>query len=442
MGLYLSNGGYRQSNTKKRMNNNTNFSSFIAITTAYWAFMLTDGALRMLVLLHFHTLGISALQLAYIFLIYEFMGVITNLSAGFLAKRFGLKSTLYAGLLLQIFSLLMLSLLQSTWSTVSMVIYATLVQALSGIAKDLTKTSAKSSVKILAPQNSNDILFKWVARLTGSKNAIKGVGFFVGCALIAFVGFSSGLIALGVILFVIFLTLIILMPPRLPEGIKSTKFKKVLSKDKKINSLSLARVFLFGARDVWFVVGIPLFFFEMLSDGSKDADRAVFFIIGSFMALWIIFYGFVQAWAPSLFKNMSDTVLIQRALYWIFMLTLLPLLLAAALWILEPFSNQILMITVIIGLLIFGGVFAINSSLHSFLILHFTSTERASLDVGFYYMSNASGRLIGTLLSGLSFQIGGFLLCILVSAFLLIFGLISTLLLRQTTTASKIGMHL
>ena len=160
------------------MNNNTNFSSFIAITTAYWAFMLTDGALRMLVLLHFHTLGISALQLAYIFLIYEFMGVITNLSAGFLAKKFGLKSTLYAGLLLQIFSLLMLSLLQSNWSTVSMVIYATLVQALSGIAKDLTKTSAKSSVKILAPQNSNDILFKWVARLTGSKNAIKGDWFF------------------------------------------------------------------------------------------------------------------------------------------------------------------------------------------------------------------------------------------------------------------------
>ena len=191
MGLYLSNGGYRQSNTKKRMNNNTNFSSFIAITTAYWAFMLTDGALRMLVLLHFHILGISALQLAYIFLIYEFMGVITNLSAGFLAKRFGLKSTLYAGLLLQIFSLLVLSLLQSTWSTVSMVIYATLVQALSGIAKDLTKTSAKSSVKILAPQNSNDILFKWVARLTGSKNAIKGVGFFVGCALIACLLYTS-----------------------------------------------------------------------------------------------------------------------------------------------------------------------------------------------------------------------------------------------------------
>ena len=225
------------------MSNNTNLSSFIAITTAYWAFMLTDGALRMLVLLHFHTLGISALQLAYIFLIYEFMGVITNISAGFLAKRFGLKSTLYVGLILQILSLLMLSLIPSNWSIFSMVTYATLVQALSGIAKDLTKTSAKSSVKILAPQNGNDILFKWVARLTGSKNAIKGVGFFLGCALIAFVGFSSGLIALSVMLFLILLILIILMPPKLPKGIKSTKIKSVLSKDKRINSLALARFF-------------------------------------------------------------------------------------------------------------------------------------------------------------------------------------------------------
>ena len=419
------------------MSNNTNHSSFIAITTAYWAFMLTDGALRMLILLHFHTLGISALQLAYIFLIYEFMGVITNISAGFLAKRFGLKSTLYVGLILQIFSLLMLSLIPSNWSIFSMVTYATLVQALSGIAKDLTKTSAKSSVKILAPQNENDILFKWVARLTGSKNAIKGVGFFLGCALIAFVGFSSGLIALSVMLFLILLILIILMPPKLPKGIKSTKIKSVLSKDKRINSLALARFFLFSARDVWFVVGIPLFFLEMLSDGSKDENRIVFFVIGSFMAFWTIFYGIVQAWAPSLFKNISNRTLIQRAVNWIFALTFSPLLLAFALWILGPLSNQILISAVIVGLLIFGGVFAINSSLHSFLILHFTSTERASLDVGFYYMSNAAGRLLGTLLSGLSFQLGGFLLCILVSVFLLICACLSTILLSKVLKPQK-----
>ena len=266
------------------MSNKTNLSSFIAITTAYWAFMLTDGALRMLVLLHFHTLGISALQLAYIFLIYEFMGVITNISAGFLAKRFGLKSTLYVCLILQIFSLLMLSLIPSNWSIFSMVIYATLVQALSGIAKDLTKTSAKSSVKILAPQNGNDVLFKWVAWLTGSKNAIKGVGFFLGCALISFVGFSSGLIALSVMLFLILLILIILMPPNLPKGVKSTKIRSVLSKDTRINSLALARFFLFGARDVWFVVGIPLFFLKCYQTAQKTKTE-LFFLLS--VALWL-----------------------------------------------------------------------------------------------------------------------------------------------------------
>ena len=199
----------------------------------------------------------------------------------------------------------------------------------------------------------------------------------------------------------------------------------------KINSLALARFFLFSARDVWFVVGIPLFFLEMLSDGSKDENRIVFFVIGSFMAFWTIFYGIVQAWAPSLFKNISNRTLIQRAVNWIFALTFSPLLLAFALWILGPFSNQILISAVIVGLLIFGGVFAINSSLHSFLILYFTSTERASLDVGFYYMSNAAGRLLGTLLSGLSFQLGGFLLCILVSVFLLICACLSTILLSK-----------
>src|SRR3546814_16323600 len=64
-------------------------AAYIAVTAAYWAFMLTDGALRMLVLLHFHTLGFSAIQLAYLFLLYEFMGVVTNLSAGWIAARFG-----------------------------------------------------------------------------------------------------------------------------------------------------------------------------------------------------------------------------------------------------------------------------------------------------------------------------------------------------------------
>ena len=258
-----------------------NFISFIAVAVAYWTFMLTDGALRMLVLLHFHQLGISPLQLAYIFLIYEFMGVITNLAAGFLAKKFGLKSTLYTGLILQVLALLMLSLIPSNWSVIEMVFFATFVQAISGVAKDLTKTSAKSSVKILSPGNRDDIVFQWVAKLTGSKNAAKGLGFFLGCALIAFVGFSLGLIALGLMLLTIFLLLKTFMPPELPAGTKNVKFLNIFSHNKKINLLSLARLFLFGARDVWFVVGIPLFFIKMFSDGSPESNIYVFFLIGS-----------------------------------------------------------------------------------------------------------------------------------------------------------------
>lgn len=49
--------------------------------------MLSDGALRMLVLLHFNGLGFSLIQLAYLFLLYEIAGIVTNLAAGWLAAR-------------------------------------------------------------------------------------------------------------------------------------------------------------------------------------------------------------------------------------------------------------------------------------------------------------------------------------------------------------------
>ncbi len=408
-----------------------NFISFIAVAVAYWAFMLTDGALRMLVLLHFHQLGISPLQLAYIFLIYEFMGVITNLAAGFLAKKFGLKSTLYTGLILQVLALLMLSLIPSNWSVIEMVVFATCVQAISGVAKDLTKTSAKSSVKILSPRNRDDIVFQWVAKLTGSKNAAKGLGFFLGCALIAFVGFSLGLIALGLILLTVFLFLTTLMPPELPAGTKNVKFVNIFSRNKKINLLSLARLFLFGARDVWFVVGIPLFFIEMFSDGSTESNIYVFFLIGSFMAIWTIFYGILQTGVPSFFKGISYQSIQKRLVYWMGALTLTPLLLSLMMLFVIPFSNSILVASVILGLFVFGAILAISSSLHSFLILYFTSTKRATLDVGFYYMSNAAGRLIGTFLSGLSYQLGGLAYCLLFSTILLICSFFWTLLLKR-----------
>lgn len=388
-------------------------AAYITVTAAYWAFMLTDGALRMLVLLHFHTLGFSAVQLAYLFLLYELMGVVTNLSAGWIAARFGLTTTLYAGLAIQIAALVALAQLNPEWSLTASVIFVMCVQGLSGIAKDLSKMSAKSAVKLLAPKGQGG-LFRWVAILTGSKNAVKGFGFLLGAALLATAGFLTAIWAMAAVLTVILIGTMIFMPAGLPQGKKSAKFSQVWSKDRNINRLSLARMFLFGARDVWFVVGIPIYFYAVLSDGSHEGNRAAFFTIGTFMAVWIILYGFVQGLAPKILNAAakSTTEIAQSATLWVAILTLIPATLAAAVALNLPQLTPIL----IAGLLIFGFVFAINSSVHSYLILAFTSDERVTMDVGFYYMSNAAGRLIGTLLSGLSYQIGGLPLCLATAA--------------------------
>lgn len=388
-------------------------AAYITVTAAYWAFMLTDGALRMLVLLHFHTLGFSAVQLAYLFLLYELMGVVTNLSAGWIAARFGLTTTLYAGLAIQIAALVALAQLNPEWSLTASVIFVMCVQGLSGIAKDLSKMSAKSAVKLLAPKGQGG-LFRWVAILTGSKNAVKGFGFLLGAALLATAGFLTAIWAMAAVLTIILIGTMIFMPAGLPQGKKSAKFSQVWSKDRNINRLSLARMFLFGARDVWFVVGIPIYFYAVLSDGSHEGNRAAFFTIGTFMAVWIILYGFVQGLAPKILKaaDKSTTEIAQSATLWVAILTLIPATLAAAVALDLPQLTPIL----IAGLLIFGFVFAINSSVHSYLILAFTSDERVTMDVGFYYMSNAAGRLLGTLLSGLSYQIGGLPLCLATAA--------------------------
>nr|WP_174823581.1 organoarsenical effux MFS transporter ArsJ [Ruegeria arenilitoris] len=382
-------------------------SAYVAVTAAYWAFMLTDGALRMLVLLHFHTLGFTPVQLAYLFVLYEVAGMVTNLCAGWIAARFGLTSTLYAGFGIQILALIALAQLDTNWAIGLSVVYVMIVQGASGIAKDLAKMSSKSAVKLLAPSEGNG-LFRWVALLTGSKNAVKGFGFLLGAALLATFGFSSAVLGMAAILAVILVAVLIAMPPGLPKGRKGAKFSEVFSKSANINWLSVARVFLFGARDVWFVVGIPIYFYAVLSDGSEAGNRAAFFMIGSFMAVWIILYGFVQASAPRLLHaaKRPESDLIKAARKWAWLLTVVPAALTAAALVSE--EPQIwLTIILISGLFVFGAIFAINSALHSYLILAFTQAERVTMDVGFYYMANAGGRLMGTLLSGLTYQLGG-----------------------------------
>jgi len=382
-------------------------SAYIAVTAAYWAFMLTDGALRMLVLLHFHTLGFSPVQLAYLFVLYEVAGMVTNLCAGWIAARFGLTSTLYAGLGLQVVALVALAQLDPGWAVGLSVAYVMLVQGASGVAKDLAKMSSKSAVKLLAPTAQGG-LFRWVAVLTGSKNAVKGLGFLLGAALLSLVGFTRAVWGMAAVLALILLAVALFMPAGLPSGRKGAKFAEVFSKSADVNWLSVARVFLFGARDVWFVVGLPVYFYAVLSDGSEAGNRAAFFMIGTFMAVWVILYGAVQAIAPRLLgaAKRPEAELVGAARGWALALLVVPVgLTVSSLASDQP--QTWLTVTLIGGLLVFGALFAINSSLHSYLVLAFTRAERVTMDVGFYYMANAGGRLLGTVLSGLTYQFGG-----------------------------------
>ncbi|MBE2274914.1 MAG: organoarsenical effux MFS transporter ArsJ [Rhodobacteraceae bacterium] len=383
--------------------------AYAAVTAAYWAFMLSDGALRMLVLLYFNTLGFTPLQLAWLFLLYELAGVVTNLYAGWLAARFGLAATLRAGLILQIGALAALAQLDPAWGMAASVVFVMAVQGLSGVAKDLAKMSSKSAVKLLAP-DGDGTLFRWVAALTGSKNAVKGLGFLLGAVLLGVWGFAAAVWTMAAVLGAILIAVALFLPAGLPTGDKGAGFAGWISPDPRVNRLSLARLFLFAARDVWFVVGIPVYFQMVLSDGTAEGRRWAFFVIGGFLALWIILYGAVQAAAPRIVGATGPDV-VAKAVRWAGYLVPIPLALALAAWTAGAPADW-LTVTLIAGLLVFGFVFAVNSAVHSYLILAFGDARRISRDVGFYYMSNAAGRLLGTLLSGVSYQIGGLPLCL------------------------------
>ncbi|MEC8442099.1 MAG: organoarsenical effux MFS transporter ArsJ [Cyanobacteriota bacterium] len=370
------------------------------VTANYWAFTLTDGALRMLVVFHFHQLGYSTLEIAFLFLFYEFFGVLTNLYGGWIGARYGLRLTLWVGTLLQILSLLMLIPVAASWPKLISVVYVMGAQAISGIAKDLNKMSAKSAIKTVVPETPGDAqqgekqLFKWVAILTGSKNALKGVGFFLGGVLLTLFGFNRavGWMAAG-------LALAFLITLELPGEIGKMKtkpaFSSLFSKSKGINVLSTARFFLFGARDVWFVVALPVFLEASLGWNFEQ--------VGAFMGTWVIGYGIVQGTAPGLRRlwGQTGTPGVSAVQFWSALLTAIPALIAVTLW---REANVAVAITA--GLAVFGVVFAMNSSIHSYMVLAYTDAESVSLNVGFYYMANAAGRLIGTLLSGAVFMLG------------------------------------
>ena len=377
----------------------SNLRNYVLVTLAYWADTLTDGAIRMLVLLYFHERGHSAIQVSMLFLFYEIFGIVTNLVGGWIAARLGLRTTLLGGLGMQIVALTMLAL-DPDWLSIP---YVMVAQALSGIAKDLTKMSSKSAIKFVVAEDAHSTLFKWVALLTGSKNALKGVGFFVGGLLLTVVGFRCAVVILAGLVLTALITTALLMRGDLGTANRKAKFSHMFSNNPAVNLLAAARVFLFASRDVWFVVGLPVFLYTVL--------EWTFWQVGGFLAVWIIGYGFVQATAPAILRRLyqghGSTPDGRTATRLAFLLAIFPAGIAVALAVeVDPTA------VVVAGLIAFGIVFALNSAVHSYLILAYTDSNKVAMSVGFYYMANACGRLAGTVLSGILYFYLGLVGCL------------------------------
>ena len=394
----------------------SNLRNYILVTLAYWADTLTDGAIRMIVLLYFNQRGYSAIEVAMLFLFYEVFGIVTNFVGGWIAARLGLKTTLFSGLGMQLAALTMLAI-NPDWLSIP---YVMVAQALSGIAKDLTKMSSKSAIKFVVAEDAQSTLFKWVAILTGSKNALKGIGFFIGGLLLYTVEFQNALFILAGLVLTALVSTALLMRGDLGTANKKAKFSQMFSNNSAVNMLAAARVFLFASRDVWFVVGLPVFLYSVLDWN--------FWQVGGFLAVWVIGYGFVQACAPVIlrqfYQGKGSTPDGRTATWLAFLLAAFPAGIALALWVeADP------TIAVVVGLILFGIFFAMNSAVHSYLILAYTDSNKVAMSVGFYYMANACGRLGGTVLSGVLYFYFGLIGCLWACvAFTVVTGLLSRFL--------------
>lgn len=403
--------------------------NYAIVTAAYWGFTLTDGALRMLVLLHFFDLGYSPFVLSFLFLLYEAAGIAANFIGGWLATRFGITRMLTVGLSTQIVGFLLLSALSPEWTAVASVAWVVMAQGICGVAKDLTKTASKSAIKVAEKEaraeDAESRLFRWVAWFTGSKNAMKGLGFFLGGILLQLLGFQLSLWVMAAMLALVLLGVIWSLPPMMGKSKASSSARELFGKSRGVNLLAAARIFLFGARDVWFVVGVPVFLY---------ANGWTFTMVGGFMALWTIFYGLTQAAAPAVVRRSADglTAEVPAAQLWSALLALVPVLIIAALMANTPVRPDIILV---VGLAVFGAAFAINSSVHSYLILAYAGSEKAAEDVGFYYAANAAGRFTGTLLSGLLYQWGGLTACLAGSAIMLALCFVTTMILPLSRKA-------
>ena len=392
--------------------------NYLIVTASYWGFTLVEGALRMLVLFHFFRLGYTPFTLAFLFLLYETAGIAANLAGGYFASRFGIPRMLAIGQLLQIAGLIMLSALSPAWGTVASVAWVVVAQGIAGVAKDLTKTASKSAIKATSAEGSGQ-LYRWVAWFTGSKNAMKGIGFFLGGLLLDLVGFQHALWMMAALLGIIFVAGLLLLPRQLGKAKSSKTMRVLVGKTRGVYLLAAARIFMFGARDVWFVVGLPVFLY---------AHGWRFLQVGGFLAAWTIAYGGIQAIAPSLVSRSADGLSreVPAARFWALVLAAVPITLAIIMNVADVAHPDIVLV---IGLALFGLPFAVNSSLHSYLILAYAGSEKAAEDVGFYYAANAAGRLLGITLSGVLYQVAGITGCLVGSAAMLLLCCLITFLI-------------
>ena len=380
-------------------------SQYLTVTGTYWGFTLSDGALRLLVLFHFFKLGYSPFTLALLFLMYEVAGIIANLGGGWLATRFGIPRMLLLGIAMQILGLMFLSCLDPTFGPFISVIWVVVAQGISGLAKDITKTASKSAIKVVKIDEGEG-LFRWVAWFTGSKNAMKGVGFFLGGVMLTTIGFRGGLWLMAGLLGLLAVLVVFTLPSKLGAGVSSRTIKELFSKSSSVNTVALARIFLFGARDTWFVVALPVFLY---------GNGWSFWEVGGFLALWTMLYGLVQGMAPAIMRiTITTPVSWTSRVGWAVALAL------ALIGILICMTIKMNVSLLITGLLVFGVFFAVNSSLHSFLIVAYAGSKKAAEDIGFYYAANAVGRLVGTFLSGFLYYQGGLLACLAGSALFLV----------------------
>jgi len=401
--------------------------NYIIVTASYWGFTLVDGALRMLVLFHFFRLGYTPFTLAFLFLLYETAGIAANLAGGYFASRFGIPRMLAIGQMLQIAGLLMLSALDPGWGAAASVAWVVVAQGIAGVAKDLTKTASKSAIKATSAEGSGQ-LFRWVAWFTGSKNAMKGIGFFLGGLLLDLVGFTHALWMMAALLGAIFVAGLLLLPSQLGKAKSSKTIRELFGKSRGVNLLAAARIFMFGARDVWFVVGLPVFLY---AHGWK------FLQVGGFLAAWTVAYGAIQAVAPALVTRSADGLSreVPSARLWAAALAAVPIVLAVIMSSTDVTRPDLVLV---VGLALFGLPFAVNSSLHSYLILAYAGSEKAAEDVGFYYAANAAGRLLGITLSGVLYQMAGITGCLIGSAAMLLLCCLITFLIPHSATVTTV----